>query len=53
MKQPRDLALRFLRLADRDIRALNVLARSCEVDDESIGFHAQQAVEQCLGSVQK
>jgi HEPN domain-containing protein len=40
--------LRFLHLADRDIRALNVLVRSDEVDDESIGFHAQQAVEKCL-----
>lgn len=48
MKQPRDLALRFLHLADRDIRALNVLVRSEDVDDETIGFHAQQAVEKSL-----
>lgn len=48
MKQPRDLALRFLQLANRDIGTLIVLARAEEVDDEPIGFHAQQAVEKCL-----
>ena len=48
MKQPRDLALRFLRLADRDLGALAVLVGADDVADEPIGFHAQQAVEKCL-----
>ena len=42
MKQPRDLALRFLQLANRDIGTLIVLARAEEVDDEPIGFHASR-----------
>lgn len=48
MKQPRDLAIRFLRLADRDIGALAALVHAEDVEDEPIGFHAQQAVEKCL-----
>jgi len=48
MKTPRDLALRFLALAKRDVRTLVVLAASADVDDEPVGFHAQQAVEKCL-----
>jgi len=48
MKKPRDLARRFLLLAERDCRTLAVLVGSPDVDDEPIGFHAQQAVEKCL-----
>jgi HEPN domain-containing protein len=48
MKQPEELARRFLTLADRDIRAFRKLADDPEIDDEVVGFHAQQAVEKCL-----
>jgi HEPN domain-containing protein len=51
MKQPIDLAKRFLALADRDIKALWKLAADREIDDEVVGFHAQQAVEKCLKAV--
>jgi len=51
MKRPRDLALRFVALAERDARTLAVLASSPDVDDEPVGFHAQQAVEKCLKAV--
>lgn len=48
MKRPEDLARRFLTLADRDIRAFLKLADDPGIDDEVVGFHAQQAVEKCL-----
>lgn len=51
MKRPLDLARRFLLLADRDIRAFRRLAESDDIDDETVGFHAQQAVEKCLKAV--
>ena len=51
MKQPRDLARRYLALAQRDARTLAVLVDSPGVDDEPIGFHAQQAVEKCLKAI--
>jgi len=51
MKKPRDLARRFLMLAERDRRTLAVLVDSPDVDDEPIGFHAQQAVEKCLKAI--
>ena len=51
MKHPVDLARRFLTLADRDIRTLNLLADTPESDDQAIGFHAQQAIEKCLKAV--
>lgn len=51
MKRPEDLARRFLALADRDIRAFRKLSDDLEIDDEIIGFHAQQAVEKCLKAV--
>ncbi len=51
MKRPEDLARRFLTLADRDIRAFLKLADDPEIDDEVVGFHAQQAVEKCLKAV--
>ena len=51
MKRPEDLARRFLTLADRDIRAFLKLADDPEIDDEIVGFHAQQAVEKCLKAI--
>lgn len=51
MKRPEELARRFLALADRDIRAFRKLADDREIDDEIVGFHAQQAVEKCLKAV--
>ena len=51
MKRPEDLARRFLTLADRDIRAFRKLSADPEIDDEIVGFHAQQAVEKCLKAV--
>jgi HEPN domain-containing protein len=51
MKRPEELARRFLTLADRDIRAFRKLSDDREIDDEIVGFHAQQAVEKCLKAV--
>ncbi len=51
MKQPHDLANRYLVLADRDIKTMILLANVAESDDDVVGFHAQQAVEKCLKAV--
>ena len=51
MKQPVDLARRFLALADRDMKAFRKLSGDPEMDDELVGFHAQQTVEKCLKAV--
>lgn len=51
MKRPEELARRFLTLADRDIRAFRKLSDDPDIDDEIVGFHAQQAVEKCLKAV--
>lgn len=51
MKQPIDQALRFLKLAERDIRAFNVLKQSPDIDLTTVCFHAQQAVEKSLKAV--
>ena len=51
MKQPIDLALQFLLMAQRDMRAFDILVEETSVADESIGFHAQQIVEKCLKAV--
>jgi len=51
MKQPHDLAQRYLFMADRDIKTMTLLAQIPESDDEAVGFHAQQAVEKCLKAV--
>ena len=51
MKQPHDLAQRYLLMADRDIKTMILLANITDSDDEAIGFHAQQAVEKCLKAV--
>jgi len=51
MKQPIDLARRFLLLADRDIRTLQLLLVVPDSDDQALGFHAQQAIEKYLKAV--
>ena len=51
MKQPADLARRFLVLAERDFKAFRKLAGDPDIDDEIVGFHAQQTVEKCLKAV--
>lgn len=51
MKQPIDLARKFLAMAQRDMRAFDVLVGEKSVADESVGFHAQQVVEKCLKAV--
>lgn len=51
MKQPIDLARRFLALADQDIKTFLLLIENDEIADSQIGFHAQQAVEKCLKAV--
>ena len=51
MKQPSELARRFLSLADRDIKVFRKLVNDPDIDDEAVGFHAQQAVEKCMKAV--
>jgi HEPN domain-containing protein len=51
MKQPLDLARRFLVVAQNDIKAFQRLADDVGIADASVGFHAQQAVEKCLKAV--
>ncbi len=51
MKQPIDLAHKFLAVADNDIKAFQKLAADADIADASIGFHAQQDVEKCLKAV--
>lgn len=51
MKQPIDLARKFLAIAQRDMRAFDVLVRDSSIADESVGFHAQQVVEKSLKAV--
>lgn len=51
MKQPIDLARRFLALADQDIKTFEVLIERDDIADSQIGFHAQQAIEKCLKAV--
>lgn len=38
----------LLRRAEGDLKACSVLAADRDVDDASVGFHAQQAVEKAL-----
>ena len=44
-------AQRFLRLAERDFRAFEILGAHAEIDLAVAGFHAQQAVEKSLKAV--
>lgn len=51
MKEPIDLARKFMSLAYRDLEVFLLLARVESISDESVGFHAQQVVEKCLKAV--
>ena len=48
MKPHVEEALLSLRLADRDIKAFEVLSDDADVHLSVVSFHAQQAVEKCL-----
>jgi HEPN domain-containing protein len=47
----RDRAAVLARKADGDEKAMRLLAANSEIDDESVGFHAQQAIEKRLKAV--
>jgi HEPN domain-containing protein len=51
MKRPRDLAERYLLVARRDLVAFRGLLSLPEIADETLGFHAQQAIEKSLKAV--
>jgi HEPN domain-containing protein len=51
MKQPLDLARRFLELAKRDLKTAQLLAASEDSDSQAIGFHSQQSAEKSLKAV--
>lgn len=44
----RDLAKVLARKAEGDAKAMHRLAPDSEIDDEAVGFHAQQAIEKWL-----
>jgi HEPN domain-containing protein len=47
----RDLARVLARKAEGDAKAMRRLASDPDVDDEAVGFHAQQAIEKWLKAV--
>jgi HEPN domain-containing protein len=47
----RDLAKVLARKAEGDAKVLGALAPNAEIDDDAIGFHAQQAIEKWLKAV--
>jgi HEPN domain-containing protein len=47
----RDLAKVLARKAEGDAKAMRRLAPDLEIDDEAVGFHAQQAIERWLKAV--
>jgi hypothetical protein len=47
----RDLAQVLTRKAEGDAKAMRRLASDPEIDDEAVGFHAQQAIEKWLKAV--
>lgn len=51
MTQNTDPVRHTLALADRDIKAFRRLASAMDIEDASVGFHAQQAMEKCLKAV--
>lgn len=51
MKPHLEEAWRSLRLADRDLKAFEVLKKDPEVHPSTLYFHAQQAVEKSLKAV--
>jgi HEPN domain-containing protein len=46
-----DLAKVLARKAEGDSKAIYKLASDSEIDDEAVGFHAQQAIEKWLKAV--
>jgi HEPN domain-containing protein len=46
-----ELAKVLARKAEGDAKAMRLLAGNAEIDDESVGFHAQQAIEKWIKSV--
>lgn len=50
-RDPRAEAVILSRKAEGDAKAMRRLASDPEIDDEAIGFHAQQAVEKWLKAV--
>lgn len=47
----RDLARVLSRKAESDAKAMRFLASNPDIDDESVGFHAQQAIEKWIKAV--
>lgn len=45
---PTEQGWQLLRMAAKDIKALDLMLHPASVDDEIFGFHAQQAVEKSL-----
>lgn len=43
MKQPLDLAQRYLVIADQDVHTMRLLVPITESEDEAIGFHADES----------
>jgi HEPN domain-containing protein len=51
MPEARDLAKVLARKAQGDAKVVRTLAAYPDIDDEAIGFHAQQAIEKWLKAV--
>ncbi len=51
MPEEQDLARVLARKAEGDRKAMRRLASDAEIDDESVGFHAQQAIEKWIKAV--
>lgn len=47
----RDLAKVLARKAEGDAKAMRRLVPDPKIDDEAMGFHAQQAIEKCFKAV--
>jgi hypothetical protein len=46
-----NLAVILARKAEGDAKVLRLIAADSEIDDESVGFHAQQAIEKWIKAV--
>lgn len=49
--EQQELAKVLARKAEGDAKAMRLLAGNGEIDDEAVGFHAQQAIEKWIKSV--
>lgn len=49
--EQQELARVLSRKAEGDAKAMRLLAANLEIDDESVGFHAQQAIERWIKTV--